>query len=349
VEDQPQGRLEAALRGEVDWRGVASLAAEHDVVPLVYHHLKTSFADAVPASTLHTLRDLYLHRLRRSIQIRGELPRLLSGLRAHGVNALAFKGPALAALAYANENLRTFTDLDLLIREERVDPAVEALREMGFREKRPMPSAVESTWATYRPWHAPHGNANGFVRDAGDAGELHLDLHWGLASRYFQFPMEPEALWDRQVLVSLDSGSAVPTFSPEDTLLVQCMHAAKDAYYRLSHTCDIAEVLRARPTLDIEVVLDRADALRCGRMVRLGLHLSHNLLGAPLPGDVRERVLRDEAVAPLAEKVTSALFHSRHGVRRLLHLSWFHLRVRDRMRDGWGAVYHAVRTSLHLT
>ena len=295
---------------------------------------------------LADLHAIYLHQFRSSIQIRGELPRLLKHLDDHGIAALPFKGPVLAAMAYADENLRTFTDLDLLIRESDVERTVAALSAAGFTEKNPLQPGFDTTWTSYAPWHHPHGNANGYVRDAGTLGALHVDIHWGLASRYFLFPMEPDALWRRRVPVTLNSDVTVDTFSPEDTLLFQCMHAAKDGYYRLSHVCDLAELLRAHPHLDIVTVLERARAVRSERMIQLGLRVSHDLLGAPLPQDVRNRVMENKAVTRLSRRVQTALFRHRHGVPRLLHLARFHLRVRDRPRDGLGAAYHAFRTSL---
>lgn len=342
----PTERINTVLQHGVDWDRFIQLAGEHDIIPFVHHHLKASFAAAVPTSVQSDLRAIYLHQLRRSIQIRGELPRLLAHLDDHGIDAIPFKGPILAALAYQDDNLRTFTDLDLLIRKSDVEQTVAALEEAGFAEKNPLQPDYDTTWTTYAPWHPPHGNANGYVRAPGTPAELHVDIHWGLASRYFLFPMEPDALWSRRSPVTLDTDVTVRTLSPEDTLLFQCMHAAKDGYYRLSHVCDIAELLRSHPALDTAAIWPRAQAARCTRMVSLGLRLSHDLLDAPLPDAARHRVLQDDATARLARSVQHALFHRRHGAARLLHLVQFHLRVRDRVRDGLGAAYHSVRTSL---
>ena len=297
------------------------LAITHDIVPFVYHHLRASFASMVPDRELADLRAVYLHQFRRSIQIRGELPRLLAHLDDHGIDAIPFKGPILAALAYRDENLRTFADLDLLVQKEDVGRTVAALAAAGFTEKNPLQPDYDTTWTSYAPWHPPHGNANGYVRDEGTPGALHVDIHWGLASRYFLFPMEPDAFWSRRAPVTLDNDVTVCTFSPEDTLLFQCMHAAKDGYYRLSHVCDLAELLRSHPALDAAAVLERARAVCSERMVLLGLRISHDLLDAPLPNTVRRDVLDDEAAARLARRVQAALFRHRHGMSRPLHLA----------------------------
>jgi len=125
------------------------------------------------------------------------------------------------------------------------------------------------------------------------------------------------------------------------------MHAAKDAYYRLSHITDIAELLRTHPDLDLATVLRRARDVRAEQMVRLGLLLSHDLAGAPLPADVRDRSA--SSIRPLARRVAAALFERRHGARLLLHRCRFHLEVRDRWTDGLGAAYQAILTSLRPT
>jgi DNA-binding transcriptional MerR regulator len=330
----------------IDWRRLVDQALEHGVVPFVYYTLKSTFAGAVPEAVQAQLRALYLHQYRRSIQIRGELPRLLDHLEAHGIDALAFKGPALAALAYSESHLRTFTDLDLLVHLGDVEATVDALKQAGFREKNPIPESYDTTWDSYRPWHPLHGNANGYVRDEDTPGALHVDVHWGLASRYFRFPLEPGPLWARSRPVELEGGATVRTFSPADTLLIQCMHAAKDAYYRLSHIADIAELLRTHPDLDLVTVLRRARDVSAERMVRLGLLLSRDLAGAPLPEDAPDR---SASVRPLARRVAAALFERRHGAGLLLHRFRFHLAVRDRWTDGLGAAYQAVLTSLRPT
>jgi hypothetical protein len=346
-----ENRVAALLgQGGVDWRMLTLQAAEHHVLPFIYYNLKHGFADSVPDAALQQLRAAYLYLYQPSIQIRGALPRLLDYLEDCGIEALTFKGPSLAALAYSKSQLRTFTDLDILVAVEDVKPAVEALKQAGFREKNPIPDSYAATWDTYWPWHPPHGNANGYVREQGmrSINELHVDLHWGLASRYFQFPLEPGPLRSRSEPVVLEDGAVVQTFSPADTLLVQCMHAAKDAYHQLGHICDIAELLRSHPELDLEAVLRRARAARCERMIQLGLLLSHKLVGVFLPATVREYIQTD-ATEALAHQVGTALFKKRHGINLLLHRCRFHVQVRDRWTDGLGAVYNAFRTSMRPT
>ena len=69
-------------------------------------------------------------------------------------------------------------------------------------------------------------------------------------------------------------------------------------------------------------------------MLNLGLALAHELLDAPLPGEVKSRVSSDAAARELAGRVTRRLFDgdaaSPAGLFRSMN---FNLRARDDWRD----------------
>ena len=68
-------------------------------------------------------------------------------------------------------------------------------------------------------------------------------------------------------------------------------------------------------------------------MLGLGLFLAQELLGAPLPQSVDLEVRKDPMVGLLAERVYLKLFGSGED-RTGFSDAWFHLRVRERLRDG---------------
>jgi hypothetical protein len=72
--------------------------------------------------------------------------------------------------------------------------------------------------------------------------------------------------------------------------------------------CDVAELLRAHPELDWEKIVDRAETLGCRRILWLGLFLAYDLLQAPLPMEILERVYQDPLVISLAQEVFEVLF-----------------------------------------
>jgi hypothetical protein len=52
-----------------------------------------------------------------------------------------------------------------------------------------------------------------------------VELHWGFVDRQFSLPLDAEGLWGRLQRVSLGGGT-IPTLSPEDLLLILCMHGS---------------------------------------------------------------------------------------------------------------------------
>jgi hypothetical protein len=108
-------------------------------------------------------------------------------------------------------------------------------------------------------------------------------------------------------VVDLEFG-AVTAIAPEDLLLYMCVHAAKHGWVALGSICDVAQIICARPTIDLMAMLDGATTLRSRRMFLTGILLAHELVGAPISEVVVAIARRDRAVESLAKHVASQLF-----------------------------------------
>ena len=163
-----------------------------------------------------------------------------------------------------------------------------------------------------------------------------MELHWGFVDRQFSLPLDAEGLWGRLERVSLDGGT-VPTLSPEDLLLILCMHGSVYLWERLGWICDVAELIHARKGVDWEWVTEQAAALGGERMFFLGLYLASDLLGAPLPRDVLHKVEADPTVKVLAREVHERLSWEVNNSPPPVPVAFgeipFHLRMRERLRD----------------
>ena len=74
-------------------------------------------------------------------------------------------------------------------------------------------------------------------------------------------------------------GCEMPCLSPEDSLLVLCLHAAKHLWMRLIWLVDIAETLRTQ-TIDYSLVFSQARALGIARILGISFWLVKNVLRA---------------------------------------------------------------------
>lgn len=315
-------RVRALLAEDLDWAYLLRLARGHGLMPLLYWHLKHTCPEAVPEGPLAELRTYFNDNHKRNIYLAGELLKLLRLLAEQGIIAIPYKGPAVAVSVYGNLALRRFSDLDILVRKYDVARARQLLEDNGYVPELKVPAAHEADFVRVN-----------YVQLFNRRDErVVVELHWGVAPRVFAFPLKPEALWARLSVGTL-LGAPIPTLAPEDLLLLLCVHGAKDWWDRLEWVCGVAELVR-NTQLDWPLLLARAAALSSARMLYLGLFLAHDLLEAPLPEWVWQRVGTDAAVRSLAATVGGRLFIA--AEERCYSLSFrsaFHVRAKENMLD----------------
>lgn len=314
-------RIRGLCRRGLDWESLLRMAAHHGMTPLLYWHLHRIGPEGVPEVVLDRLRHAFRHHAGRALFLTGELLQVLDLFEGHGVEAIPFKGPVLAAWLYKNLALRPFSDLDILIRPSDVPKARELLIARGYRPQLDLKPLQERAYR--RSWCE-------YVFLGGD-GQV-VELHWRLAPRYFSFPLDLERMGERLETVSL-GGRKVRTFSPEDWLWVLCGHGTKHLWERLLWISDVAELVRLHPGMDWQRVLSQARALGTERMILLGLYLVEDLLEIDLPEAISRRVQADPAVQALGTSVRARLFREAARPPVTFSTALFHIRARERLRD----------------
>ena len=316
-------RIRELLRRQPDWHRLTQMARRHGLVPLLYRSILAAWPTGLDLAALAELESLYQANARRSLLLTAELLRCLDLLASHGVDAVPLRGPALAQSVYGDASLRQYDDLDILVHRRNVLKGRDLLTAQGYSSALPLNRAEEVAFLRSQ-------SEMKLLRDAG----LHLfvELHWAITERYFSFPLDPEALWQRLVPTCLE-GRRVPTLSPEDQLMIACAHGTKHAWRRLGWICDVSRLIVTYPELDWSWLLSQARALRSERMLLLGLALAGSLLGSPLPQRVESAVRCDPSVARLAGEVRQRLCHATEEPLGLVSTAQFHLRARERLED----------------
>jgi hypothetical protein len=299
VDAETSARIKAITSSpdEVDWGYVYQLARRHSVLPLIYSQLSTTAAANVPQDQLARLKQNYQDNVARNLLLTAELCRILQTFEAAGIEAVPYKGPALAAYAYGNLSLRRFVDLDILVRKADALRAKELLTALGF--------VCGTAWTNAQQALLLRTQHN--LSMSREEGRLIVELHWEVASSLFASSLQAEDFWGRLETLRLNK-IAVKSLSAEDLLLSLCVHGSKHLWERLAWICDVAELARARPDLNWSVVLERAASSGSDRMLLLGLYLAKSLLNAPLPEHVKSKLAADRIVVSLAKQVSKRLF-----------------------------------------
>ncbi|MBI5962599.1 MAG: nucleotidyltransferase family protein [Chloroflexi bacterium] len=132
-------QLSRQVEAFTSWQELPIQAELHGMAPLLWHHIRKS-GISIPLKTRQTLEGLYLrHRIFNQAHTL-ILLEVSSLFEQAGIRALVLKGLALAHQYYPDPALRPVSDIDLLLKQADVLPALDLLAGAGFRVDSPRAS-----------------------------------------------------------------------------------------------------------------------------------------------------------------------------------------------------------------
>jgi hypothetical protein len=316
----------------LDWNEIIRLAEHHGVLPLAARNLIEQ-GRGLPPEIEHTLRSAYELNLKRGLWFAAELARIIRHLdRRQGDHpqtdrqqfpVVPFKGPILAQSLYGETGLRSFSDLDLLISSSDVERAKQALAEIGYSPAKMFTPAVERFWLQ-----------NGYEQSFnGAAGDNLVELQWALLPSFYAVDLKVEDLLARSGH-AIVAGCQMRCLSPEDSLTVLSLHAAKHLWGRLIWLVDIAGTLRAC-NIDYGLVFYNARSLGIARILGVTFWLVKNVLHAELPDAGEEMIASDPTAPVLGQEFAARLM--RAATYDFESTEYFRLimKLRERRGDRW--------------
>lgn len=315
-----QEKLRHFLAHHYDFAAFIRLAEEHRVIPHIYRAL-SAHSELLSAADLAILRSAYEENARRSLRLTGELLRLLRHFEGYGIEALPYKGPALAQALYGDVTSRQFFDLDIIVSPQHVGAAKAALAELGYVSDINLSAREEAKFIASGYEHA----------FSGPAGPHTLELKWRILPRFYSVELEAATLLHRAEPDTL-GGQRFRTLRADDLLLVLCVHAAKHMWSQLSWLCDVAEVTRS-PEIQWKTICEKAEQLGIRRIVAASLQLAHDLLASDLPTTVQEWCRRDSKVDILSNQISCMISEGCPYDTESVAYFNFMLQLRERRRD----------------
>ncbi len=262
------GPLSCTVDGhlDVDWDLFLEEVDDHGLSGLAFCQLRTR-PDGVPEPVLARLEDRFRSTSTRFMFMRARLIAILQALERDDIQALPFKGPALALTYYDVPSARKTGDLDILVRTTDFERARPCLAKKDFRLAEELP-VVERA-----PYQSNH--------DTYSDGEILVEVHNKIGITDYRALEPPEEWWRRARTIDL-GGYRARTFGHEEALLVSLVHGCKHLWRQFFWIADIRLLLRSS-ALDWRRVQHMAEAHRCWNRMRFGLQLVHSLTGAPAP------------------------------------------------------------------
>ncbi|HEX7327671.1 MAG TPA: nucleotidyltransferase family protein [Casimicrobiaceae bacterium] len=324
-----------------EWEHVVRRALHHGVAGLLCRGVLRD-----PAGIPDEIRDaaeIYLERaLAEGDARRRQTIEALDTLEADAIPVLALKGVGLSVLAHGAPELRPGKDIDVLVHRDDMGRAVASLAKLGYRLGDALgPRITETCFDAY-------GQDIVFA-----SGRLPVEPHWTFAPRTLHVDFDLDAIWSSAITIDLGGrtvgeragrGRMVRTLSLEDTLLVACLHGAKEKWWRLLWVADVAALVHRHPELAWDTVIERASRAGILRIVHVGLGLARMLFSLALPVQIGDAIDRDTQCRRLIEESRQRVFADADGPEPLWRVSLFHWRARERLRDRLGYVARTLTT-----
>ena len=282
---------------DLDWEYIYNFSVRHSLLPFLYHQLKQVGRELVPGEYLKRFKTAYHANVARTAIFTDELLSITRELQLSGIESLPFKGPVLGAIAYGNPALRSFIDLDLIVRRGDVLAAKEILLARGYRTSRRIDDRQQQLLLD-----SQHN-----IQFERTDGCLIVELHWRVSADWYAAAWGPEQLWKRLGTVTLND---VPlnSLSIEDLLLALCIHGSRHFWEKLCWICDVAALISGDREIDWDGLLTFARRSDTEGIVLLGLCLAGAIAPEALPAAIKQLIAEDERLNRLAGRLTKRLF-----------------------------------------
>ena len=313
----PSAEKITGLIRSMDWPRLLQLAEDHGVTGQLAARLLHLDQDLVPPATRQALVERQRVQIFTTLRMNAELVRLLERFEAAEIGALVVKGPVLAVQAYGDSAMRSYGDLDLLVRQRDIRRATEMMIADGYKAAVPL-RAIDA------------GKIPGQYLFSNPASKSLVELHNDFTLRYFPRRLPIEEFFARQIRVRLDAHET-PALCVEDELVLICIHGAKHFWERLMWIADVAALVSRQSTIDWERVTELTNAVGAKRMLHTGLRLAVDLLHTRLPNEISARMRADLAAARLVEGILGWLPAAGYQPPGLCKRTAFRLRMRGGM------------------
>jgi hypothetical protein len=320
VDHTKDQRVAEILVSGVEWGYVRKTAIQHGIIPLLYKRLKGEMADLVHSDELSTLRTLFMENAVKNIQMTQNLLKVLDLLADSGVEAMPFKGPALAVQAYGDLSMRSFCDLDILIHANDLSRVSQILTDQRYILNDPAQTNIERILKIINKKDLSfsfHDNL--------------LELHWKIIERFYAVPLDMDQIWERSLPIFINS-QKIKTLSPEDMIIVLCFHGLKHTWLNLNWYADLIYTISNHPDIKWHNVFVRAEKMGLKRIVLIGLLMAQRHGGIKYEIEIESLFASDIPIRKLAEKFPLNLFQVQYLESSFIK-PFFYLQSRERFKD----------------
>ncbi len=224
-------RLPSAPLEDQDWHAMLEMVGANRLAGLLCWAISDGAFAVSPAQGAEASRLRWLEAA-CNVRLVRALLQVREALASADLDFRVLKGPALAHTIYPKASVRSFVDIDLLVRSDAFDRAIKVLTGLGATRSKPEP----------RP---------GFTGRFGKSVPLtmpkqeSIDLHRTIAPGHYGLTIDLNTLFDSRTPFVIDDQQLLG-LGPEERFLHACYHAVLNGPSRLVPLRDVVQTATAK-------------------------------------------------------------------------------------------------------
>lgn len=239
-----KAELSAILDSKLDWDFIVKMAFGLEIVPLFYRGLSPFLKGGkIPAGAVSALKKQVCFVTGLNLGYFRELKRLVAGFDKAGIPVCLLKGAAVCMPVYESISLRSFGDIDILIKPNDLEGAIKLF---GSNYQ------LDYFLPTLDMCKKYHFHVS-LIRKKVPA--YCFEIHWSLFTPDSSLNLPPASLWENTSSFEFE-GVTFKTLSPENMFLHTVIHFTRNAFSSPRDLWDIHWLL-SRGSVDFEVLREK--------------------------------------------------------------------------------------------
>lgn len=298
---------------EFDWNKILDNAFKNSVLPFIYFHLKgLGLLPKVPGGIKDKLEKFHHFNTARNAWILLSLEKLSETLSRNKIPFLLIQGSCLLADVYSNPSLRYLSDIDVLIKKDRLSGIENIIAPLGWKMS-DHPGNRE--WCIENLNHLPLF----YRKDEPVVLEIHFKLPYPEGKK----EMDCNWIWEKTCKREIRS-SVVYIPSPENMIIQLSMHISKKSHINdlailLRHCCDISAILEryGEDGIDINALVSTASSAGVSDALYHSIKVSSSIIRNGFLDKIINSTSKDVSkdTKEFSEFVSSCLTHADKSVK----------------------------------
>ena len=220
-------KVNIQLYNEINWDEMLKLSVEHNVTSLVYYGLKNSnLIENIPSDIINDFKKQTFFSSSFQLKHINNISEVLRLFHKNDIETVVLKGLVVRNF-YPNAEFRTMGDADIVVKKEKLDKAINLLRDLGYEE-------YERTNVDIC-----------FIK-----GSSRIELHWNLINQGRVNGGEnfENNIWNELITVKVGDEDAL-SLNYEDLAVHLFVHLIKhlaDKGCGIRHFCDLVVLLESK-------------------------------------------------------------------------------------------------------